>query len=285
VATLPEIRSRPAPGYRRIQPSRGFIPIDFGELWRYRGLLVNLLKRDVKARYKQTFLGPIWAVLRPFISMVLMAAIFGGLAGFKSGSSVPYPLFLYAGLLVWSYFSSALTGVTSTLLSNAPLLGKAYFPRIYAPLSSVATPLVDFGLSFTILLALFPYYHRWPSWHIIFLPFFVLLALLAALGVGLWLCGAAVKYRDLAFAMPFLIQLLFYATPVLYSIGRVPAKYRPLLALNPLTSVIDGFRWSLLGVSAPHVGVLLISSGLALVLVVGGLFFYRRTERTIADML
>lgn len=281
----PTVTATPLPGVRRIQPSRGFVPLDFEELWRYRGLLYNLLARDIKARYKQTFLGPTWAILRPFVSMVLMAAIFGGLAGFKSGSSVPYPLYLYGGLLVWTYFSSALTGVTSTLLNNSALLGKAYFPRIYAPLSSVSTPLVDFALTLIVLFGLFPYYHFVPPWQIVFMPFFVFLALLSALGVGLWFCGAVVRYRDIPFAVPFIIQIWFYATPIVYSVGRVPSKYRFLLALNPVTSDIDGFRWSLLGVSAPHVGVLIVSSCLSLALTIGGLYFFRRTERTIADML
>jgi lipopolysaccharide transport system permease protein len=270
---------------RRIQPSRGFIPIDLNELLRYRGLLYRLVWRDVKARYKQTILGPIWAILRPFISMVLMSAIFGGLAGFKSGSSVPYPLFLYAGLLVWTYFSSAITGASTSILNYGGMLGKAYFPRLYAPFAAVTAPLVDFALALVIVFALFGYYGRAPSWRIVFLPAFVLLAGLVGLGVGLWLCGLAVRFRDVPFTLPYVIQIWFYATPVLYPVSRLPQPFSSLLVLNPMTAVVDGFEWSLLGMNPPNIAVALGSGAVATLLVVAGLFFFRRTERTIVDML
>lgn len=269
---------------RRIQPSRGLVPIDFTELWRYRELLYRLLWRDVKARYKQTILGPVWAIARPLVSMVLLAGVFGGLAGFKSGTNVPYPLFLYGGLLVWSYFSSVFTSVSSSLLSNASLLSKVYFPRVYAPLSAACAPLVDFALALTILFGLFPYFHRAPSWHVVFLPLFVLLALIAGLGVGLWLAGLVVRYRDVTFTMPFVVQLWMYATPVLYPVSKLPEPFRSLMAINPMTSVTDGFRWSLLGISPPNLTILGVSGGLAILLTVTGLFHFRRTERTIVDM-
>lgn len=270
---------------RRLQPSRGFIPIDFAEIWRFRELLYRFLWRDIKSRYKQTFLGPVWAVGRPLASMVIMAAVFGGLANFKSGSGVPYPLFLYTGILVWTYFSSALTGTASSLVSNAGILGKAYFPRIYAPLSAVTTPLVDFLLSLTIALGLFAWFGTWPTWHIVFLPAFVLLALVAAVGIGLWLCGAVVRYRDIPFALPFVIQIWFYATPILYPISKLPEPYRTLIALNPMTAVVEGFRWSLLAVAPPKLGVLGVSAGLALLVALCGLYYFRRTERTIVDLM
>jgi homopolymeric O-antigen transport system permease protein len=274
----------PVPGMRRIQPSRGFVPIDFPELWRYRELLYRLIWRDVKARYKQTFLGPIWAILRPLVSMVVMAAVFGGLAGFKSGSSVPYPLFLYGGLLVWTYFSSAITGSSSSLLNYSGMLGKAYFPRLYAPFAAVTAPLVDFALSLVIIFALFGYYGRAPSWHIVFLPLFVLVAGIAGLGVGVWLCGLSVRYRDVPFTLPFVIQLWFYATPVLYPVSRLPAPFNSLLVLNPVTAVVEGFKWSLLGINPPNFPVVVGSGLFVVVLAIAGLFFFRRTERTIVDM-
>jgi lipopolysaccharide transport system permease protein len=261
------------------------VPIDFEELWRYRELLHRLVFRDVKARYKQTYLGPAWAVLRPLVSMVLMAAVFGGLAGFSSGSNIPYPLFLYSGILVWTYFSSALTQSASSLLQYGGLLGKAYFPRLYAPLAAASAPLVDFVLALSIVFGLFAYFGRWPSWHIVFLPLFVLMAMVGGLSVGLWLAGLSVRYRDVPFTLPFVIQLWFYATPVLYPVQRLPEPFRTLLVLNPLTSVVEGFRWSLLGVNAPDVGVLAGSGALALLLFVGGLFHFRRTERTIVDLI
>jgi homopolymeric O-antigen transport system permease protein len=269
---------------RRIQPSHGFIPIDLEELWRYRELLYRLIWRDVKARYKQTFLGPVWAIARPLISMVLLAGIFGGLAGFTSGTHIPYPLFLYGGLLVWSYFSSVFTSVTSSLLNNAPIMGKIYFPRLYAPLAAATAPLVDFVLALTILFGLFAKYHRLPSWHVVFLPFFVLLAMLAGLGVGLWLSGIAVRFRDVTYTLPFTVQMWMYATPVLYPVSKLPAPYDKLIAINPMTSVTDGFRWSLLGLKPPNLTVLGISGGLALLLTVTGFFYFRRTERTIVDL-
>jgi homopolymeric O-antigen transport system permease protein len=271
---------------RRIQPSTGLVPVDFAEVWRYRELLLNLIMRDVRTRYKQTFLGPAWAILRPLVTMVLMAAVFGGLAGFTSGQpGIPYPLFLYAGMLIWMYFQSALPAAASGLLANATLLGKAYFPRLYAPLASVSTPLADFAFSVLVLFGLFGYYQLWPSWHIIFLPFFILLALITCLGVGLWLCGLSVRYRDIPFMLPFVVQLWFYVTPVIYPISTVPQPYRTLLVLNPMTSVVEGFRWSLLGITAPNVGVLVGSTIFAIALFVVGLFIFRRTERTVMDMV
>lgn len=275
----------PSREVRRIQPSSGYVPVDFHEIWRYRELLLRFLVRDIKSRYKQTFFGPFWAVFRPVASMVIMAAVFGGIAGLNSGSDVDYPLFLFIGLLVWTYFSSALTGTTSSLAGNASILGKAYFPRIYAPLSAVTAPLVDFGLSLIIALGLFAWYGRWPSWQVVFLPAFILLTLIAGLGVGLWLCGAAVRYRDIPYALPFAIQLWFYATPIIYSLSAIPEPYKSLLALNPLTSVIEGVRWSLLGITPPNLAVLAVSAVLAVVVAIGGLYYFRRTERTIVDML
>ncbi len=242
--------------------------------------------RDIRARYKQTYLGPLWAILKPVISMVLLAAVFGGLAGFTSGQpNIPYPLFLYAGLLVWSYFLSVLPGVAASLLNNSSIMGKIYFPRLYAPIAQVTAPLVDLLIGFVVLIGLFGYYGRWPSWHIVFLPAFILLAALASLGFGLWLCGLSVRYRDIGFTLPFVLQLWFYITPVLYPVQRLPEPYRKLVAINPMTAVVDGFRWSLLGITQPNTGVLLASTGVVFVVLVGGLLVFRRAERTIVDLL
>jgi lipopolysaccharide transport system permease protein len=279
--TVPVPRRR----VRRIQPSRGLVPIDLGELWRYHELLYYLVWRDIKARYKQTVLGGVWAILRPLVMMVVFAAIFGGLGGITSGSDVPYPLFLYAGLIPWTYFQSTLTNGAPSLLNNGSLIGKAYFPRLYAPLAAVASPLVDLVLSFVVLIGLFAYYQRLPSWHIVFLPLFILLALLSGLSIALWLAGATVRYRDIGFALPFLGQIWMYLTPVIYPASIVPERFRWLLALNPVTAVVGGTRWALLGVSAPSVGAVVVSSISTLLLVVSGLFVFRRSERTIVDMI
>jgi lipopolysaccharide transport system permease protein len=270
---------------RRLQPSRGLIPIDLRELWGYHELLYYLVWREIKARYKQTFLGVSWAILRPVVLMIVFAAIFGGLAGIDSGTDVPYPLFLYAGLLPWTYFQSSLIAGSASLLNNSALISKAYFPRPYAPLAAVTGPLVDFALALTVLLGLFVWYQRAPSWHVVFLPLFLLLALTVSLGVGLWLSGPAVRHRDIGFALPFVGQIWMYATPVVYPVSLVPEQYRWLLALNPMTAVVDGARWSLLGEPVPDLGVLAISAGFTGALVVLGLFHFRRTERTIVDLI
>ena len=270
---------------RRIKPSRGLVPVDFGEMWRFRELLYFLTWRDVKARYKQTLLSGFWAVFRPLAAMVLMAAVFGGLAGIDSGSGVPYPLFLYAGLLPWTYFSSALTNASSSLVNNGPLISKAYFPRVYAPFAAVAAPLVDFVLSFVVLLGLFAWFSTRPSWHIVFFPLFVVLLLLVALGVGLWLAGTGVKYRDIPFALPFLLQMGLFATPIIYPPSLVPEAWRWLLALNPLAGIIDGVRWSLLGAAAPDMTLLAASTVFAVALLTTGLYVFRWTERTVADLV
>jgi lipopolysaccharide transport system permease protein len=270
---------------RRIQPSRRFVPIDFPELWRYRELLFFLVWRDVKARYKQTFLGPSWAILRPLLLMVVMSVIFGNLAGIDPGSGLPYPLFLFGGLLVWTYVSLALVGGSSSVVNNSTLVAKAYFPRMFAPLAAVTAPVVDLLLSLTVLLGLFAWYREHPGVEVVFLPAFLLLGFLLAVGISLWLAGATHKYRDVPFALPFLTQLWLFVTPVIYPVAFVPEDWQWLLELNPMTAVVEGFRWSLLGSEAPSALALGSSCGFAALLVVTGAYYFRGTERTIADMM
>lgn len=269
----------------RVEASRGLIPIDVGELWRYRELSFFFLLRDIKSRYRQTFLGPAWAILRPLLTIVIFSIIFGHLAGIKSGSSIPYPIFVTPAVLVMSYFSSAMTGTSSSLLTNGSLLSKVYFPRLYAPLSAALTPLVDLLLSLVVLFGLFAYYDRAPSWRIVFLPVFTALAALVGLGFGMWLSGVAVRYRDILFGLPFVLQIWQYVTPVIYPVSFIPPTYRWLLALNPLTAVVAGFRWSLVGTPFGDTTVLYTSLGLALFVALSGLFVFRRAERTIVDMI
>ncbi len=278
----PSAASRPV---RRIQPSRGFFQLDLAELWRYRELLYFLVWRDVKARYKQTFLGPFWAVFRPFVSMVIFTVIFGHLARIKAGNGIPYPLFVFTGLLAWTYFSSTLTGGASSVVGSANLVTKAYFPRLYVPLAAVAAPLVDFALSFVVLVGMFAWYQRFPSWHIVFLPFFVALALLAGLGISLWLAPITVRFRDVPFALPFIVQLWMYATPVIYPVTLVPPHWRWLISVNPLTAVVEGFRFSLLGPGSPGATALGSSIGISVALVATGLVYFRRMERRFADLI
>jgi lipopolysaccharide transport system permease protein len=270
---------------RRIQPSRGLVPIDLPELWRYRELLYFLAWRDIKARYKQTLLGPVWAILRPLVTMVIFSVIFGGLAGIDPGSGLPYPLFVFAGLLAWLYVASALSGGSSSLLGNASLVSKAYFPRMFAPAAAVTAPLVDLVLSLVVLAGLFAWYRESPSPYFLLLPAFVLLGLLLALGIALWLTSASVRYRDIPFALPFATQLWMYATPVIYPVTFVPEQWRWVIELNPMTAVVDGFRWSLLGTHAPSALSVASSIGCALILVVSGGYYFRRSERTLADLM
>lgn len=282
--STPSVPALPAPpAVRRLQPTSGFAGIDFRELWSFRELLFYLVWRDVKARYKQTYLGGFWAIFKPLVSMVMMSVIFGGLVGIKPGNGVPYPLFVYTGVLVWTYFSSAATNASSSLLANAGLLSKAYFPRLHAPLAAAVAPLVDFVLAFVVVLGLFAYYGVAPSWHIVFLPAFLLLALAAALVIGLWLAGLTVRYRDIPFALPFVLQVWMYATPVIYPTSLVPERFRWLIALNPLTAVVDGSRWAVLGGSPPGTLVLAASTVIVALTLVAGTLIFRRSERTFAD--
>lgn len=269
----------------RIEPSRGVLRIDLAELWRFRELCRFFLLRDIKSRYRQTLLGPAWALLRPLLTIVIFSAIFGGLAGIKPGTNIPYPLFVTPGVLAMTYFGSALSGGSSSLLNAGALISKVYFPRLYAPISAVLTPLTDFLLALLILGGLFGYFHRAPSWHIVFLPAFLALAAFVALGFGLWLSSVTVRYRDTLFAIPFVLQIWQYATPIIYPISFIPPEYRWLLALNPLTAVVAGFRWSLLGTPFGDPNVLFTSLAFAAAVSLSGLIVFRRTERTIVDML
>jgi lipopolysaccharide transport system permease protein len=282
LASARSVRSRKV---WRIQPSKGLVPVDFGELWDYRALLYLFMWRDIKTRYRQSYLSGFWAIFRPLSQMVLFSLIFGGLAHIKGGNGVPYPLFVTPGVLAFTYFSSATANGVSAVSSNGALITKAYFPRLYAPFAIVTAPLVDFALAFVVLLGLFGYYQRPPSWHIIFLPFFLLLAVLLALSISLWLSGISVKYRDITFGIPFVLQLWMYLTPVIYPASFVPRHLRWLISVNPTTGVVDGFRWSMLGNGFPTAGALAASVGITLALLVPGLYQFRRTERTFADLI
>ncbi len=282
------VSTAPAPAVRtvrRIQPSRGLIGIDLPELWNYRELLFHLIWRDVKARYKQTFLGSFWAIFRPFISMVIMSVVFGRLAGITSGSDVPYPLFLFSGVLLWTYFSSNISGGSASMAGASGLISKAYFPRLFVPFAAVATPLVDFALSLFVLIGLYAWYMFLPPWQIVTMPFFLALTLLIGFGISLWLAPVTVRYRDIPFALPFLLQLWMYATPIIYPVTLVSPHWRWVLSLNPMTGATEGFRWALLGGAPPGYGAVGASVLIAAGLVVSGLFSFRRAERTLVDLI
>jgi lipopolysaccharide transport system permease protein len=274
-----------ARGIRRIQATRWLVPVDVGELWRYRELVRFFVLRDVKVRYRQTFLGPSWAILRPLMTIVIFSAIFGGLAGISPGSDIPYALWVTPAVLVFGYVSSALTGASSSLVTNSSLITKVYFPRIYVPVSAAATPIVDFLLGLLVLLGLFAYFQRPPSWHIVFLPAFLALMILVIVGVGLWLAAFTARYRDVMVGVPFLVQIWLYLTPAIYPASFVPPEYRWVLALNPLTAVVAGFRWSLLGLPFGSLIALVASLCIGVGATASGLFVFRRAERLMVDML
>ena len=266
-----------------IRPPRKWVPVDLHELWAYRELVASFTLRDIKLRYKQTGLGVAWAVLQPLLTMVIFTVFFGGLAKIPS-DGVPYPLFVLAALLPWLLFAEGLTRSTTSMVTNANIMTKVYFPRLIMPLSSIISPLVDFGVSFIILLAMMVYYGYAPTLNIIFLPLFLLLALATSLGVGLWLSALNVKYRDFQYTVPFLIQIWMFASPVVYASSLVPASLRVWFGLNPMAGVIEGFRWALLGSGAPS-AMVLVSVGMVIVLLVSGMFYFRRMEQYYADIV
>jgi len=280
----PSVADEPA-RIHRIQPSRWLVPVDFGELWRYRELVRFFVLRDAKSRYRQTYLGPLWAILRPLLTIVVFSAIFGGLAGISPGTNIPYPLWVTPAVLAFGYVSTALTNTSSSLVSNSNVITKVYFPRLYVPVSTSLTPIIDFLLGLLVLLSLFVYYREAPSWHIVFLPAFFALAALIVVGVGLWLSSFTARYRDVIFGVPFLVQIWQYATPVIYPVSFVPEKYRWLLTLNPFTAVVEGFRWSLLGLPFGSLVPLVASLSIAVAVTTSGLFVFRRTERLMVDLL
>jgi len=266
-----------------IRPPRKWVPVDLNELWAYRELIISFTLRDVKLRYKQTGLGIAWAVLQPLLTMLIFTIFFGGLAKIPS-DGVPYPLFVLAALLPWTLFAEGLTRSTTSMVANANIMTKVYFPRLIMPLSSIISPLIDFGVSFIILVAMMIYYGFTPTINIIFLPVFLMLALATSLGVGLWLSALNVKYRDFQYTVPFLIQIWMFASPVVYSSSLVPESMRLIFGLNPMTGVIEGFRWALLGSGTPS-AIVLVSVGMVIALLISGMFYFRRMEQYYADIV
>jgi len=267
-----------------IEPATGWVPLNLRELWRYRELLYFLTWRDVKVRYTQAVLGVAWAVIQPVTTMVIFSIIFGQLAGLPSDGT-PYPIFSFVALLPWQFFSGALTRTGSSLVGNANLLTKVYFPRLIIPLSATAAGLVDFGISFLVLLGLMAYYRIGLTWAVFCVPVLILMALLAALAVGLWLSALNVEYRDVQHMIPFLVQLWMFASPVAYSASLIPeGTWKMVYGLNPLVGVIQGFRWAVLGGPPPD-ELMAVSTGMVLVLLVTGLFHFRRMEKTFADIV
>jgi len=260
------------------------------DLWRYRDLFLILAQRDISVRYKQTAIGVVWALLQPFLTMLIMTIIFGKVAGLHSDGSAPYAIMVFAALLPWMFFSSALTSASQSMVGNANLISKVYFPRLIIPASAVVTSFADFLISFLILVVMMLWYGFAPSWHILALPFFVVVAFFAALGPGLFITALNVKYRDFRYVIPFLVQFGLYVSPVGFSSSVIREKLGPnlflLYSLNPMVGVIDGFRWAILGGNSSLYlpGILLSLGGVGLSLIVG-IWYFRKMERSFADIV
>ncbi len=268
----------------RIEPSKGWVSLKLHELWEYRELLYFLIWRDVKVRYKQTALGAAWAIIQPFFTMVVFSLFFGQLAKVPS-DGVPYPIFSYAALVPWMFFAHGLQQAPTKLVGSADLVKKVYFPRLAIPIAAVLSGVVDFALAFLVLLGMMLYYGVIPTFNALWLPLLLLLALVTSLGVGLWLSAMNVRYHDVQHVVPFLTQFWLFATPIAYPSSLLPEPWRTLYGLNPMAGVVEGFRWALLGTHTAPGPMIAFSACIALALLVGGSFYFRRLEKTFADVV
>ncbi len=275
-----------------LRPTKGWTSLNLIDLWRYRELIYFLIWRDIKVRYKQTALGVAWAILQPFLTMVVFTIFFGKLANMPS-DDVPYPLFSYTALLPWTLFAKGISDAGRAMVSNRSMITKIYFPRLVVPTAAVTSGLVDFGIAFTVFIGMMIYYNYAPgstyqvelTAAVFTLPLFILLALVTTLGVGLWLSALNVNYRDVNYILPFLTQIWLFLTPVVYPTSMLSTKWQIVYALNPMAGVVNGFRWALLGIDNNLWITLPISTLVAMILLVSGMFYFRRMERTFADMI
>lgn len=267
-----------------IKPSQGWVNLRLKDVWEYRELLYFLVWRDIKVRYKQTVLGAAWAVIQPFLAMVVFSIFFGKLAQVPS-DGLPYPIFAYAALLPWQLFAHALTESGNSLVASQQLIKKVYFPRLAIPLAAVLAGLVDFAIAFVVLLGMMFYYGIYPTLAIVTLPLFILFAVATAMAAGLWLSALNVEYRDVRYVIPFLTQFWLFATPVAYPSSLVPEPWRAVYGLNPMAGVVEGFRWAILGKSGGMGSLMLVSVLAVIALLIGGLIYFRRMEKTFADLV
>lgn len=277
------VKSEPTTIY--IKPTTGFAALNLRDLWVYRELIVFMIWRNLKVRYKQTLLGAAWAVIQPLMTMIVFNFIFGKVANVPT-DDIPYPIFSYTALLPWGLFTTALNQASRSLTANHNMVTKIYFPRLVLPISSVLAGLVDFAIAFVILGGLMVYYDVTPAWDVVWtLPLFLLLSIITALGVALWLSAINVKYRDVNYALPFLTQFWLFITPVAYSASVISEKWQLVYSLNPMAGVVNGFRWALLGSGTGPDAALWVSVAISMVVLVSGLFYFRNMERTFADMI
>jgi len=265
-----------------IKPTRGWAALNLRDLWLYRELIFFMTWRDLKVRYKQTVLGVGWAIFQPFLTMVVFSIFFGNLADVPS-DGVPYPIFSYTALIPWTLFSKALQDASRSLVANSHMITKVYFPRIILPISSVSAGVVDFLIAFVVLLGMMFYFNITPTVNIWMLPLYLLLALITAIAVGLWLSALNVLYRDINYILPFLTQFWMYLTPIAYPSSMVPEQWQAIYAINPMTGVVEGFRWALLGTGQPPGLMTLVSAIVAVLLLISGMFYFKRMERLFAD--
>jgi lipopolysaccharide transport system permease protein len=267
-----------------IEPSRGWLSLGLKEMWSYRELLYFLIWRDVKVRYKQTALGAAWAIIQPFFTMIVFSLFFGGLAKIPS-NGVPYPVFSFAALVPWTFFSNGLSLAANSLVSSAQLVSKVYFPRLLVPAATVLSGLIDFALAFIVLIGMMLVYGIVPTARIVYLPLFLLLALIASLGAGLWLSAINVQFRDVKYVVPFLAQFWLFITPIAYPSSLLSEPWRTIYGINPMAGVVEGFRWALLNTDTDPSGITLMSGVAAVVMLVSGAYYFRRMERTFADVV
>jgi homopolymeric O-antigen transport system permease protein len=283
-------RPEPAPEIIVLQPTRGWTSLGIRDIWVYRELLYFLVWRDVKIRYKQTALGAAWAILQPLLTMLVFTVFFGGLA--KVGSDgLPYPIFSFTGLLPWTFFAQGLTQSAGSILGSSNLITKIYFPRLVIPIASVLAGVVDFAIAFLILAVMMVWYGIWPTAAVLWLPLFFLLAAITAMGIGLWMSALSVEYRDVRYVVPFFVQMWLFVTPVIYPASKVITKLHEMglpawiYGLNPMAGVVEGFRWALLRTGSLNVPVLAASAAVAIVALISGAFYFRRMERSFADII
>ena len=268
-----------------IKPSKGWVGLRLHDLWAYRELIYFLTWRDIKVRYKQSVLGILWAILKPFMAMVVFTIFFGNFAKIPS-DGIPYPIFSYTATLPWELFATALSVASRSMVANSNMISKIYFPRMIVPLASVMSSVVDFFIGFIILIGMMIYYGFTPTLATLWLPLLILLALITALGVGFWTSALMVRYRDMGYIMPFISNLWMYLTPVVYSSTMIPEKWRLIYFLNPMTGVVEGFRYALLGSArSGSVGMILLSAVIAIIILITGMFYFRRMEKQFADMI